>query len=108
VCVVAASRELLLDRLLSDYAAGRLGPAASSPDGRPKIGVLVAAIAKGEHGAGVTQDVWLADEDFVATDKTRKVTNDSQVTIPDGTRLYIARVRPLPGWRIPQGFKCAP
>ena len=67
---------------------------------------LVAAIANGSIGPDATGTVFLADSSFAATATTRDVTNDMGVTIPDGTKCYIARVHPLDGWRVAQARLC--
>lgn len=67
---------------------------------------LIAAIADGPIAPGATADVFLADSDFVATSETIPAMNDSLVTIPSGTKLYLGEVKPLAGLRIVQAFVC--
>lgn len=61
---------------------------------RPRIGgegvSIELAMTDGTHAPGVTQAVNLCDKDFVELAKTKDAINDSLITIPDNTRLYIA------------------
>lgn len=68
---------------------------------------LTAAIANGVILPESAGSVFLADGSFLATATTADVFNDSLVTVPDGTKLFIGRVTPLDGRRIVQAFICA-
>lgn len=76
---------------------------AGGPSRAPQIRLARTTAA---HAAGDDQDVALCDDDFVAhtPERTLEARNDSEVEIPDDTKLYIVRIAGK--WRIMQAFIC--
>lgn len=66
-----------------------------------------AAVADGSIAAGATGTLFRADSSWAATATAVTALNPSGVTIADGTKCLVGKVRPVSGWVIKQAFTCA-
>lgn len=104
--VLSDEQDTILTDIFRMYREGRLGSTSRTGRSSGAEFVVYRATTTASHGPGVVQSCQLCDSTWTAiSGETVDAINDSGVTIPSGTQLYL--MPDVEHYAILQAFICA-